>query len=137
MSPTFMEMTMNCVAPTQISIFVRRPAGLPRNCRSMPIRPPSTAAKTSLSPIRGSTLTKNATNNPIGLQFFEVRQGFELFESFFDFAPLQIADPFDAETLDVVRSHHRTENDAAAERALVDFPGLGQSANEASGERVA
>src|SRR5262249_48140499 len=43
-------MAMNCVAPMQISMFVRSPAGFSCICRSMPITPPSAAARSSLSP---------------------------------------------------------------------------------------
>src|SRR5262245_46939207 len=48
------EPVINNVEPTQIRMFVRRPAGLSRLSRSTPITPPSTAARNSFSGIDGS-----------------------------------------------------------------------------------
>src|SRR6266699_1151453 len=53
-SATFFEMLMKRVEPTQIRMLVRRPAGLSRISRSIPMIPPSTAANNSLSGIDGS-----------------------------------------------------------------------------------
>jgi hypothetical protein len=51
------ESCVKSAAPTQMRMFVRKPAGLPAISRSRPIAPPSTVARRSLA----STLRRNAS----------------------------------------------------------------------------